>query len=95
MNELHRLFHFCSIDDVKSLKKNINLISDINQPDKEKGWTLLSVSCYHHSRKCVEYLLSNEANINTVSNKGTTVLMYAKTKVIQNNDFSFLVLLQT
>lgn len=90
MNELNKLFKYCEIDDLDGLKNNIHLISNINLSENKRGWTLLSVSCFHHSRRCVEYLLGCGANIQSVSNNGTTVLMYAKTKVIINSDFTFL-----
>lgn len=87
---ISELFPFCRSNDILNLKSNIHLVNDVNERDPILGWTLLSVSCYHHSYDCVRYLLDIGANINSVNFKGTSVLMYAKTKVIENRNFKFL-----
>lgn len=84
------LFDYCEKNNSEELKNSLNTIIDINEKDPENGWSLLSVSAFNHSLECVKLLLDNNANINSISNKGTTVLMYAKTKVFENRNFDFL-----
>jgi len=90
MLSLKELFDFCIIDNHIDLNKNLHSINDINEKDIETGWSLLSVAVFNHSLNCVNLLLSKGANINIVNNNGTTILMYAKTKVFSNRNFSFL-----
>jgi len=89
-SNLATLFEYCEKNDVENLKRYIPSLENINQQDAGRGWSLLSVAAYNHSKECVEYLLSNGADINIVNFKGTTVLMYAKSKVIENKNFDFL-----
>jgi ankyrin repeat protein len=84
------LFECCEKNNSEGLKNSLNTITDINEKEPENGWSLLSVSAFHHSIECVKLLLDNNANINSISNKGTSVLMYAKTKVFENRNFDFL-----
>jgi len=90
MLSLKELFDFCIIDNHIDLNKNLHSINDINEKDIETGWSLLSVAVFNHSLNCVNLLLSKGANINIVNNNGTSILMYAKTKVFSNRNFSFL-----
>jgi len=90
MLSLKELFDFCIIDNHLDLNKNLHSINDINEKDSETGWSLLSVAVFNHSLNCVNLLLSKGANINIVNNNGTSILMYAKTKVFSNRNFSFL-----
>lgn len=84
------LFSYCEKDDWINLEKSLKDIEDINEQDEKTGWTLLSVSAFHHSLECVRILLDHKANINSVNKKGTSILMYAKTKVFSNRNFDFL-----
>ena len=90
MFSLKELFDFCIIDDYIGLKNNLNYLSDINEKDIETGWTLLSVAAFNHSLNCVKLLLLKGANINSINNNGTSILMFAKTKVFSNRNFKFL-----
>jgi ankyrin repeat protein len=90
MDKVVDLFTFCENDDVISLKNSVINLHDINEKEPSKGWTLLSVAAFNHSLNCVEFLLSNGADINSINNNGTTILMYAKTKVKLNQNFKFL-----
>lgn len=45
----------------------------------EKGWSALTVACFHQKMEVVKYLLSRKVNPNTANIKGTTALMFAKT----------------
>jgi ankyrin repeat protein len=78
---LEKLFVFCKFNDLDSLKKSIYTSISIDEKHSKFGWSLLSVSSYHHSIDVVKYLIENGANINSQNNNGTTVLMFAKSKV--------------
>ncbi|WP_374035581.1 ankyrin repeat domain-containing protein [Bdellovibrio bacteriovorus] len=61
----------------------------------KQGWTPLIVACFNQSREVVRYLLELGADPNQAGAKGTTPAMYAKTKLInqENADYSILDLL--
>lgn len=84
------LFEYCKNNNWKALEDFLATFQNVNEKDPNTGWTLLSVSAFNHSMDCVKLLLNHNANINSVSNNGTTVLMYAKTKVFENRNFGYL-----
>jgi ankyrin repeat protein len=88
--EFESLFELCAKNCFEQLKSELNNIEDINYRQPETGWSLLSVSTFNHSLQCIEILLDSGADINIVNNKGTSILMYAKTKVFQNRNFFLL-----
>lgn len=90
LSDLEYLVKYCETDDCQSLKNHLKSIGNINNKINEKGWTLLSVAAYNHSFECVKILLENGADINSTNYAGTTILMYAKTKVYTNRNFNFL-----
>lgn len=59
-----------------------SLVSCIN----EKGWSPLIVASFHQRSDIVRYLLDKGADPNASGLKGTTVLMYAKTKLLNAPD---------
>lgn len=59
----------------------------------DKGWTMLIVAVYNQRIKIVKWLIEKGANVNHVSNNGTTVFMYAKTKILQTKNYNLLNLL--
>lgn len=84
------LFEYCKNNNWEALEDFLATFQNVNEKDPSTGWTLLSVSAFNHSMDCVKLLLNHNANINSVSNNGTTVLMYAKTKVFENRNFGYL-----
>lgn len=48
----------------------------------DAGRTLLAEAAYHHRYKIAELLINDGADVNSINDKGTTVLMYSKTKVL-------------
>jgi methionyl-tRNA formyltransferase len=59
-----------------------------NQNDN--GWTMLVVASFNQQLDIVEWLIDKGANVNHISKKGTTVFMYAKTKVLQTGNYDVL-----
>jgi folate-dependent phosphoribosylglycinamide formyltransferase PurN len=55
----------------------------------EKGWTPLIAAAHHNRREVVKFLLQLGANPNDCGFKGTTVLMYAKTKLLNVQDADY------
>lgn len=51
------------------------------------GWDALIVASYYNSFDIVKFLVDIKANINSVNNNGTSVLMYAMTQAVTSNDF--------
>lgn len=83
------LFLACEKDDIQTF--NALLPDDANlEYRNDKGWTMLIVAAFNHSYKIVDSLIRLGADINATNSKGTTVLMYAKTKVLDNRNFDFL-----
>tara|TARA_B100001175_G_C19105460_1_gene447200 strand:+ start:173 stop:604 length:432 start_codon:yes stop_codon:yes gene_type:complete len=88
-------FIACTNGDLDTVKRIINTRSlnniDIRSPE---GWTGLIISCFNERYEIVKFLIANNANINAINTKGTSVLMYAKTPVQQNqNDTKILKLI--
>lgn len=88
--EFESLFKLCEKNCFVQLLSELNKVDDINFKQPETGWSLLSVSAFNHSIQCIEILLDRGADINIVNNKGTSILMYAKTKVFENRNFDLL-----
>src|SRR3954469_23722978 len=79
----------CEAGDLLNTKRLAVSIEDINFSNPE-GWNAIILSAFNHHIEVVSFLLENGANINSRGLHGTTVLMYAKTKVLQNNNYAFL-----
>lgn len=63
--------------------------ADINVAN-EKGWTPLVTAAFNQHLETVKVLVSAGADVNHQSVNGTTVFMYAKTKVMQTGEYSLL-----
>lgn len=77
------------VGDTTSINNLCFQIEDINKANP-KGWNAIILSAFNHHKEVVKILLKHGADINSVNANGTTVFMYAKTKVLENNDFEFL-----
>ena len=83
------LFECCKSDRLDEFIK-FSSVTDFKDILDDKGRNLLISAAFHHSYKIVDFLLESGLNINSVNENGTTVLMYAKTKVLYNRNFAFL-----
>jgi ankyrin repeat protein len=79
----------CENGDYEMVSLLINSIKDINKPNL-KGWNAIILSAFNHHMDIVKLLLQNGGDINSTNGKGTTVFMYAKTKVLENGNYFFL-----
>lgn len=63
--------------------------ADINVAN-EKGWTPLVMAAFNQHMETVKVLVDAGADVNHQSVNGTTVFMYAKTKVMETGEYSLL-----
>ena len=56
----------------------------------DKGWSPLVMAAFNQHLDTVKVLIDSGANVNHQSINGTTVFMYAKTKVLNTEDYSIL-----
>lgn len=63
--------------------------ADINVVN-EKGWTPLVMAAFNQHMQTVKVLVDAGADVNHQSVNGTTVFMYAKTKVMETGEYSLL-----
>ena len=89
MSDYFRLWNACEQGDMNQVKVLVDQIEDINKPN-DRGWNAIILASFNHHRDVVEYLLKAGADINSVNANGTSVFMYAKTKVLENNNYAFL-----
>jgi ankyrin repeat protein len=64
---------------LKTYKLNIGMISP-------EGWTGLIIACFNENFKIAKFLIENNADVNATNLNGTSVFMYAKTPVQQNQE---------
>jgi len=60
------------------------------EDQNDKGWTMLIVASYNQQIEIVNWLIKKGANVNHMSKNGTTVFMYAKTKILQTKNYNLL-----
>jgi len=64
---------------------------EINISLNDKGWSALTVAAYNQRHDMVSYLIKRGGDVNYTNKNGTTVLMYAKTKLLHSDeDYSLL-----
>ena len=56
----------------------------------DKGWSPLVMAAFNQHLDNIKLLIDSGANVNHQSVNGTTVFMYAKTKVLNTEDYSIL-----
>lgn len=56
----------------------------------EKGWTPLVMAAFNQHMETVKVLVAAGADLNHQSVNGTTVFMYAKTKVMETGEYALL-----
>lgn len=88
-NSLHG---YCTTGDVTSAADLLTRMPHLLESKSPEGWTPLIVAAFNQHTDLVETLLGLGANPNATGNKGTTVLMYAKTALmgVFNADYQLL-----
>lgn len=82
MQNQRKLFRACEIDDAAKAQAILRQCPNLADAPSKNGWTPLIVSAFNQSDDMVLLLLEKGANPNATGLKGTTVLMYAKTKLL-------------
>ena len=85
----NQFYNACKNGNIIELQNVLPQISDINKPN-EKGWNAIILAAFNHHLEIIKLLLQNGADINSTNTNGTTVFMYAKTKVLENNNYEIL-----
>mgnify|MGYP000306317163 CR=1 FL=1 len=85
MSKINHFLEACEDNRISEVLSFIDESPDIVFQKNDKGWTGLIVSCFHNHYELAKILVENGAEINATNNKGTSVLMYAKTPVMKDN----------
>jgi ankyrin repeat protein len=88
-NLIEGLFEACSNGNLAGVKSILEQDLEIDIQNN-LGWTPLVVAAFNQHHELVKFLLESGANVNHQSKKGTSVFMYAKTKVMESQDYSIL-----
>ena len=91
-DKIFEILHLCEIDGYQSLSNYLKYGYNINDFG-HRGWTPLIVSVFNNSKKCIELLLRENADVNAINFNGTTVLMYAMSAALKSGDYSIMTLL--
>lgn len=96
MNQIHQaFFRDCKEGNYDSVNESINFDPSLIFLTNEKGWNPLIVACFNQQYEIVKLLLNHGADPNRCGPNGTTPLMYAKTKILdqENPNLSLIKLL--
>jgi len=88
-SNVSKLHYYCQLDDLKEVVKIIKKQDLIESRDKYTR-TPLATALRYGNINIAKYLVSKGANLNAVNCNGTTMLMYAKTSVLNSQDFTIL-----
>lgn len=75
-------FYGCEVGDLDLVSNQIIFDPSLITLTNEKGWTSLIIACFNQQFKIAKLLLDNGADPNRCGANGTTPLMYAKTKIL-------------
>lgn len=87
-----RLLAACEQGMVATVADLIKIDSNLIFSTNEKGWTPLIVACFNQRHEVAKLLLSLGADPNRCGANGTTPLMYAKTKLLNQIEQNYAVL---
>jgi len=80
------LFEACRTGEIIQVESILGRHPHFLESKSIQGWTPLIVAAFNNSKNIVELLLKKGANPNACGLKGTTVLMYAKTPLINQTE---------
>lgn len=87
-----QLFEACVEGNEKMLVSLLKDFPSLIESRTIEGWTPLIVAAFNQQRELVSILLELGADPNATANKGTSVLMYAKTALVNKVDADYTVL---
>ena len=76
----------CETGDVEAASDKLDFDSSLLFIANDKGWTPLIVACFNQQTEIVRLLLKSGADPNRSGANGTTPLMYAKTKILNQTE---------
>lgn len=79
-----RLFDLCKDGHVDAVRTILAEFPGLLEARTSRGWTPLIVAAFHQHADLVRLLLAMGADVNACNRNGTTVLMYAKTAVLND-----------
>lgn len=85
------LWEACANNDLATIQQYLAYIPDINQRNK-KGWNAIIIAAYGRHLDLLKYLVKQGADINSTNYKGTSVLMYAKSAIVNAGQKNMLLL---
>lgn len=88
MSELN-FFRAAECGNLQAIKSAVVIGMDL-ETKTERGWTALTMAAFNQHFEVVKFLIECGANVNHANLNGTTVLMYAKTKVLETGDYTLL-----
>ena len=86
------LLRACKVGDVQQAVKMLASLPALLEFRSPEGWTPLVVAAFHQQEAVIDALLSRGADVNATNRKGTTVLMYAKTALLNKPAADYAVL---
>ena len=87
-----KFFDMCKKGALFDIKKLISENMYLLNKKNSKGWSGIIIAAYEQHEELVKYLLSMGANPNDRGENGTSVLMYAKTKLLESESPSLTML---
>lgn len=84
LTKLNKFFKACENSDLDFINKSIIGNKHLIVSKTPEGWTGLVIASFNENYEAAKNLISNGADINYATEKGTTVFMYAKTPVLKN-----------
>jgi ankyrin repeat protein len=81
-----RFFLACELGDTSAVQSALRADPSFVRVRNGSGWTPLIVAAFNQQRDTVRVLLDFGADVNAIGNNGTSVFMYAKTRVLNRPD---------
>tara|TARA_B110000503_G_scaffold8591_1_gene11642 strand:+ start:100 stop:1290 length:1191 start_codon:yes stop_codon:yes gene_type:complete len=80
------LCNYCEINDFYSLEKLLKFYNLDLEVKSGEGWTALMIAAYNGSLECAVLLIDAGADVNACNYNFTSVLMFAKSNALKNNN---------
>jgi len=90
--EYSRLMAAAESGDLMTVERILDKLPQLLGRKNDSGWSPLIVAAYHGHLIVAEFLLKKGANPNDTGLKGTTVLMYAKSRLLHSSESSYALL---
>lgn len=85
----NKLFLACEIGSIEEVEYVLNLQPFLLEERNSRGWTPLIVAAFNQHFDLIKVLLKLGADVNATGRNGTTVLMYAKTALLNKESSNY------